>query len=313
MKNLKILISGGAGYIGSELTPFLLQKGYDITVIDNLLFNQNSLNSCSKYNNFNFIKEDVTNIEFVKEIINEFDYYIPLAALVGAPLCEKDPKKTKIVNLLSHSELIKHIDERIKIIFPSTNSGYGRSKEGEFCNENSPVNPLSDYGKYKLDVEKLYLSRKNSVVFRFATVFGSSSRMRMDLLVNDFVYKAYKENSIILFEAGFRRNFLHIQDAVRVFEFTIDNFDKMKQQIFNVGLSTANLTKLQLAEKIKEHFPDFFIHCSEIKSDPDKRDYLVSNKKIESIGWVAKYDLDFGIVELKKLYSMLNFNNFSNV
>ena len=228
-------------------------------------------------------------------------------------MCNKDPEKTKSINYRSHSELIKFIPNKTKIIFPSTNSGYGKSKQGEFCTEESSVNPLSDYGIYKLEVEKLYLSRSNSVVFRFATVFGSSPRMRMDLLVNDFVYKAYKDNSIILFESGFRRNFLHIKDAVRVFDFTITNFDKMRNEIFNVGLSSANLTKIQLAEKIKEYFPDFFIHCSEIKSDPDKRDYLVSNKKIEEMGWAPKYDLDFGIIELKKLYSMLNLNNFSNI
>ncbi len=311
--NTKILITGGAGYIGSILTTHLLEKGFEVTVLDNLLFNQNSLSHCAKYTNFNFIREDVTNIKFLKKIISEFDIFIPLAALVGAPLCKKDPEKTKNINLLSHQNLIEFIPDDLKIIFPSTNSGYGKSRKGEFCTEESKINPLSDYGKYKVDVENIYLSRNNSVIFRFATVFGSSHRMRMDLLVNDFVYKAFKDSSIVLFESGFRRNFLHIQDAVRVFDYTIHNFEVMKKNLYNVGLSSANLTKLQLAEKIKEHFPNFFIHCSEINSDPDKRDYLVSNKKIESLGWKPKFNLDNGIIELKKLYSMISLNNFSNV
>ncbi len=308
----KILVSGGAGYIGSLLTPALLQKGYEVTVLDNLMYNQGSLFDLCSNNNFKFINNEINNINLIKEIINDFDIYIPLAALVGAPLCARDPSKTKLINYDSHIDLFNYIRDDLKIIFPSTNSGYGKTKQGEFCNEDSKVNPLSNYGKYKLDIEKKYLNRKNSIVFRFATIFGCSPRMRMDLLVNDFVYKAYKDNSIVLFESNFRRNFLHILDAVNAFCFAIDNFEKMKSQIYNVGLSSANLTKLQLAQKIKVYFPDLYIHTSEINSDPDKRDYLVSNEKIEKLGWKAKHNLESGIIELKKLYSMIKANQYSN-
>jgi|TARA_Y100000310_G_C20656738_1_gene802361 nucleoside-diphosphate-sugar epimerase len=308
----KILITGGAGYIGSILTNLLLSKGYKVTVIDNLMYKQHSLLNCCSYENFNFINGDVCDSYLMKDYLLKNDIIIPLAAIVGAPASNRYYSLTKSINYYSNLELIKNISSNQLVIFPTTNSGYGKGDIDGFCDENSDLKPLSDYGKYKVEIEKRILDLGNSITFRLATVFGISPRMRTDLLVNDFVLKALKDRSIILFEEHFRRNFIHIMDVANTFEFAILNVNKMLGESFNVGLSSANLTKKELALKIKEHLPDTYIHSAEIGEDPDKRDYLVSNKKIEKLGWKAKNDLDYGIRELLKGYKILQTNSFSN-
>lgn len=313
MSRQKILVTGGAGYIGSILVPELLTRGYRVTVLDSLLHGQFSLLDCCANSKFDFIKGDICNEELMSALIPQFDTIIPLAAIVGAPACKINPTVTQLVNHNAHMKIVKKVSTSQKVIFPTTNSGYGIGEKNAFCTEESPLRPISEYGKTKVAVEKAFLDKGNAITFRLATVFGISPRMRMDLLVNDFVYRAYKDRFIILFEEHFRRNYIHIRDVARAFIFGINNYDKMKGEPFNVGLSTANLTKKQLCEKIKEYVPEFYIQSSPIGEDPDKRDYLVSNDKIESLGWEPKYTLDMGIVELLKGYRILNPNRFANV
>lgn len=309
----KILVTGGAGYIGSVLCPILLSEGYSVTVIDNLLFNQHSLNSCCAYSNFEFINGDITNFNLINEEIKKHDIIIPLAAIVGAPACAKNESLAKLVNYDACMNIINQSSTNQIVIFPNTNSGYGISNSDNECDETTPLNPISTYGKHKVEVEKAILDKNNSVTFRLATVFGVSPRMRTDLLVNDFVLRSYKDRFLILFEENFRRNYIHIRDIAYTFMFAINNFEKMKGEPYNVGLSSANLTKRQLAEKIKEHLPNTYIHAAAIGEDPDKRDYIVSNKKLESLGWNPQYNLDDGIKELIKCYSYLKVSSFANI
>lgn len=309
---MKILIVGGAGYIGSVLTPFLLKKNLDVTVYDSLIYNQNSLFDCCSNKKFNFIEGDISNEKLIIPILKKFDVIILLAAIVGAPACNKNKKLTKLINYIAPKKIIENISNKQLLIFPTTNSGYGIGGETE-CSEASPLRPISSYGKYKVSIEKIILEKNLGVTLRFATLFGMSPRMRLDLLVNDFVYKAYFDKYIILFEEHFRRNFLHINDAVNSIYFSIQNYNIMKGQPYNVGLTSANLTKLELALRIKKHFRNFVINSSDIANDPDKRDYIVSNKKIEKIGWRPKFSLDDGIIELKKGYSLMRITNFKNI
>lgn len=309
----KILVTGGAGYIGSILVPTLLAKGYSVTVLDSLLFNQASLLDCCVNPNFDFIKGDICDEALISSLIPKFDIVIPLAAIVGAPACKINPTVTRLVNYNAHMNIVKLISSTQMVIFPCTNSGYGIGEKDAYCTEESPLNPISEYGKNKVAIEKGFLEKGNAVTLRLATVFGMSPRMRMDLLVNDFVYKAMKDSSIILFEEHFRRNYIHIRDVAKAFIFAIENNDRMKGEPFNVGLSTANLTKRQLCEKIKEYIPDLYIHSASIGADPDKRDYLVSNEKIESLGWRPDFTLDDGIIELLKGYRIIKPNQFANV
>ncbi len=312
-KNYKILITGGAGYIGSTLTPILLREGYEVTVYDNFLYNQNSLLECCSSSNFNVIRGDICNFDEVNKLLTKHDIIIPLAALVGAPACNFNPTITKLVNFEAHMNIVRNTSLEQKIIFPNTNSGYGISGE-DLCTEESPLEPISEYGKTKCQVEQAFLEKGNAVTFRLATVFGMSPRMRMDLLVNDFVYKALTDRSLILFEEHFRRNYIHIKDVAYAFLFGILNFKKMSGEPYNLGLSSANLTKRQLAEKIQETITDLYIHSADIGEDPDKRDYLVSNEKIESLGWVAKHSLDEGIQELIKGYEIIKpGSNYANI
>tara|TARA_B100000963_G_scaffold336798_1_gene332184 strand:+ start:13394 stop:14329 length:936 start_codon:yes stop_codon:yes gene_type:complete len=309
----KVLITGGAGYIGSILVPNLLSKGYHVTVLDNLMFDQFTLTNCCGSNNFDFVKADVRNEASIKENISDKDIIIPLAALVGAPLCNANPSDTKTINRDASLMLNRLRDDSQLMIFPTTNSGYGVGEADKFCTEETPLNPISSYGKYKVEVEKEILDSKNGITLRLATVFGASPRMRMDLLVNDFTYQAFKNSSIVLFESHFKRNFIHVRDVCRAFIHSIENFDSMKDQAYNVGLSTANLSKMDLCKKIKEFVPGFEIYESEHGEDPDKRDYIVSNDKIESTGYAPKYDLDYGIPELLKLYKLMKTYQHGNV
>ena len=311
--NCKILVTGGAGYIGSMMIPHLLKSGYEVTVFDNFMYNQNSLLDVCYHKKLNIVVEDVRNQNAFKKELKNVDIIIPLAAIVGAPLCDKHKKLASDVNKKQIENLSKWISKDQLILYPVTNSGYGIGQKGVLCTETSPLKPISHYGKTKVQAEKAILGKENSITFRLATVFGSSPRMRTDLLVNDFVYRACYDKYIVLFESHFKRNYIHINDVISVFLHGINNFSVMKGQTYNVGLSSANLSKYELCLKIKEYIDDFRIHESDYAQDKDKRDYIVSNKKIESTNWNPKYSLDDGILELQKLYKYLYINPHKNV
>ncbi len=308
----KILITGAAGYIGSSLTTKLVLLGHKVIALDNLSLTNNSLSHLFLRNNFKFINGDVRDKILISKVIKDIDFIIPLAALVGAPLCDKFPKLTKEVNLESIKYILKKIKKNQKIIYPNTNSGYGIGKKDKFCDESSPLNPISLYGKTKVEAEKYILQHKNSVVFRLATIFGYSYRMRTDLLVNFLVKEAVLKNKIEIFEPHFRRNYIHISDIVDAFIFVINNFEQMKANIFNLGLSNANLTKIQLVKKIKKILKKTKIKVIRNKKDPDKRDYFVSNKKIEKYGYKPRVSLETGIKELSKIYEINDFKDNKN-
>ena len=309
----KILVTGGAGYLGSILVPVLLAKGFAVTALDGLIYQQTPLLDCCINPGFRFVKGDICNEALMRQLLAEADIVIPLAAIVGAPACKANPTLTGIVNLDAQLRMVRMLSKGQRVLFPTTNSGYGIGERNGFCTEASPLRPLSDYGRMKVEVEKALLERGNAITFRLATVFGMSPRMRMDLLVNDFTYRAYKDGAIVLFEEHFRRNFIHVRDVAQAFLFGIEHYDRMKGEPYNVGLSSANLTKRQLCEKIKEHIPNFYIHAAAIGEDPDKRDYLVSNDKIEALGWRPQYSLDDGIKELLKGFQILRPNIYANV
>lgn len=308
-----VLITGGAGYIGSILTPLLLENGYKVTVIDNLYYHQISLLDCFGNTNFTFVQGDVTNEALMKKHLESADIIIPLAALVGAPACAKNPTLTKLVNYDAVEFILNNVGPTQKILFPNTNSGYGIGDGNDLCTEESPLRPVSLYGKLKVEIESLLLQSNQAVCFRLATVFGVSPRMRTDLLVNDFTYRAVHDGSIILFEEHFKRNFIHIKDVANAFLFGIEHYEEMKGETFNVGLSSANITKRELCEKIQKHIPNLYIHGAPIGEDPDKRDYIVSNAKLESLGWKAQKSLDDGIRELISAFRMIKSNAYANV
>jgi nucleoside-diphosphate-sugar epimerase len=302
MKN--ILITGGAGYLGSVLVDKLLSNGYNVTVLDNLMYNQTSLIHYSYNKNFNFIYGDVRDKKLLENIVPTFDAIIPLAAIVGFPACDRDKELATAVNY-EHVKTICDLvgGTNIRVVYPNTNSGYGIGENGE-CTEESPLNPISHYGVTKVNAEREVLAI-GGISIRLATVFGSSPRMRMDLLVNEFVYKALTDKYITIFEKNFRRNYIHIRDVAKTFLYMLENYEKFSGEVFNVGLTSANLTKQQLVEKIKEYVPDFAITYSDFYEDPDKRDYLVSNAKLEATGWLPDVSLEDGIEELIKTYTIL--------
>jgi len=310
---MNVLVTGGAGFIGSVLVPTLLIRKFTVTVLDNFLFKQKSIQNVHQNKNLKIINGDVRDKKLIKKLLAKADLIIPLAALVGAPLCEKYPKDAKEVNLESIKFLNSQLSKDQKVILPVSNSGYGIGKPGEFCTEDSPLNPISLYGITKVKSESIIMERENSVSFRLATVFGMSPRMRIDLLVNYFVNKALTEKKIEIFEGHFKRNYVHIQDVAKVFNFTIDNFNKMKGNTYNFGLEDANFSKIELAQKIKFYIKNFKIIISENGSDPDKRDYIVSNKKILKTGYKFDHDLDSGIkeliIEIPKLAKGINYGN----
>jgi len=308
-----ILVTGGAGYIGSILVPKLLESGYKVTVLDNFMYTQNSLAPHFINKNLYVVNGDVRNIDLVNTLTKKADIIIPLAAIVGAPACNKDPISATHINQTSINEMLKNISNNQWVIMPTTNSGYGASKPGEYLTEQSPLNPLSLYAKGKVEVEKNLMLRDKSTSLRLATVFGMSPRMRLDLLVNSFVKSAINPGYLILFEAEFRRNYIHVIDVARAFLFTINNPDKFCAQIFNVGLSTANLTKRELANKVLEQYPQFYVVEAEINQDPDKRDYLVSNEKIEKTGFKTEVTLETGIKELLSGLRTLKWESYNNL
>ena len=299
----KILITGGAGYIGSMLCTKLINFGYQVTVVDLLKYNKSSLNHLYFYKNFKLIVGDIRNKKLMKKLIKKNDFIIPLAGLVGAPLCDKYKKDAISTNLESIKTLRKIVTSKNKIIFLTSNSGYGIGEKNKFCTEESPLKPISLYGKTKCEAESEILKTKNYVCFRLATVFGQSYRMRTDLLVNNFVNTAIKKKKITLFEPHFRRNFIHVRDVVDAIIFTITHFNKLKSNVYNLGLSSANISKIMLAKKIQKQYKKLKIKIVTNRRDPDKRDYYVSNKKIEKKGFKAKIKLESGISELIQIFT----------
>jgi nucleoside-diphosphate-sugar epimerase len=303
---MKVLITGGAGYLGSVITETLLDNGYHVTCLDKLIFSQLSLLPYTSNTNFKFVYGDVRNEELLERLCNEADVIIPLAAIVGFPACDAEPQLANEVNFKQIFNIVKFTKgKNKKILYPNTNSGYGIGVGQTECTEESPLNPISIYGNTKCGAENFLRSNTDAIVFRLATVFGVSPRMRTDLLVNDFTYKAITDKYIVVFEKTFKRNFIHIKDVASTFLFMINNYDKYKYEVFNVGLSNANLSKQELLEKIQSHVKDFAVSYNDYYEDPDKRDYIVSNAKIEATGWMPEWNLDMGITELIMAYQMI--------
>ena len=302
----RILITGGGGYIGSMLSTELIRIGHKVTVIDLMKYKKDSLNHLFFNKNFKLIEKDVRNKKAIKDLLKKNEFIIPLAALVGAPLCEKNKKEALSVNHISIKNLVSMCSNKNKIIFLTSNSGYGVGEKNKFCDENSPLRPVSLYGRTKCDAENEVIKHKNYICFRLATVFGFSYRMRSDLLVNNFVYSALKNKKLKIYEPNFRRNFIHVADVVSGIVFAIKNFNKLKSNIYNLGLSSANISKIMLAKKIKNQLKNIKIKIVKNKKDPDKRDYFVSNKKIEKKGYKAKISLESGISELIYFFSSDN-------
>ena len=310
---MRVLVTGGAGYIGSILVPMLLDAGHSVIGLDNFMYEQTSLSDCCIHPGFEIIRGDVRNKELLRRLIAKADIVIPLACIVGAPACDADPETAKSINLEAIETIADGTTGNQRIIYPNTNSGYGIGQEGIYCDENSPLNPVSLYGQLKVAAEKKLLENENVVVLRLATVFGISPRMRLDLLVNDFVYRALTDRFIVLFEAHFKRNYIHIRDVARAFIHAIENFDTMKDETYNVGLSDANLSKLELCQEIQKQIPDFYFHEAEIGQDPDKRNYIVSNEKIEATGFRPLVSLQKGVTELIKGFQIIRNNKFTNI
>lgn len=310
---MKILITGGAGYIGAVLTPTLLAEGHEVTVLDNFYFNQNTLLDCCRYETFQVVRGDARDEKLIKSLIPKVDLVIPLAALVGVPICNTDLIATQTTNQDAVEMLCRLLSPNQKIIMPVTNSGYGIGEKDKFCTEESPLKPISLYGVTKVKAEEAVLKRENSISFRLATVFGMSPRMRIDLLVNDFVHRAINDRAVVIFEGHFKRNYIHIRDVVRVFLHGMKNFESMKGKAYNVGLDDANLSKVELCAVIRKHLPKFVYLEAPIGEDPDKRDYVVSNARLAATGFKPEWSLDRGIVELIKGYTILRNSLYSNV
>ena len=310
---MRILVTGGAGYIGSVLTPALLQAGHQVTVLDTFLFRQNSLTDCCHQEGFDVVRGDCRNEPLVKSLLAKADLVIPLAALVGAPMCDQDPVGAQTINLEAVQMLCRLASKDQQIMMPVNNSGYGIGEKEKMCTEDSPLRPISLYGTTKVRAEEAVLQRENGMSFRLATVFGMSPRMRIDLLVNDFVYRAVHDRAVVIFEGHFKRNFIHIRDIARLFLHGIENFETMKGRTYNAGLDDANLSKLELCALIQKQLPKFVYLEAPIGEDPDKRDYIVSNQRLGETGFRAEWSLERGIAELIKGYRILTNRVHSNV
>lgn len=310
---MKVLVTGGAGYIGSVLTEHLLHAGHEVRILDSLLYGEASLFHLCAYKGFDFYKGDVRDDGVMKEHLAWADAVVPLAAIVGAGACDRDPLMTTSVNLDSIKSLNKLRSKDQLVVYPVTNSGYGTQSGEVYCTEDTPLEPISLYGQTKVDAEVELLDSENAITLRLATVFGLSPRMRLDLLVNHFTYVAVTDGYIIIFEKDFKRNFIHVRDVADCFLHCLDNADAMAGKPFNVGLDDANMSKEELALTVKKYVPEFFIHFSEIGSDPDKRNYIVSNQRLREAGFEAKRSIDEGIQELLIGYRMLGRGLFKNV
>ena len=294
----KILVTGGAGYIGSIMVPQLIDEGHQVTVIDNYMYKQSSLSELVLNKKFKLEIGDVRDLELIKKHLVSNDIVIPLAAIVGAPACKKNPNEATSINKDSILSLFKFVSSNQLVIMPTTNSAYGSGNENNYCDEESPLNPLSLYAKDKVYVEQELTQLNNWISFRLATVFGLSPRMRLDLLVNNFVYRALIDKFIVLFEGHFKRNYIHVRDVANAFKFAINNSGKMNNNIFNVGLTEANISKIELCKEIRKFVPDFVIKEEEFTKDPDQRNYIVSNSKIENLGFETQISLENGLQEL---------------
>jgi nucleoside-diphosphate-sugar epimerase len=310
---MKVVVTGGAGYLGSILSGRLLEAGHRVTVVDNLMYGQNSLFHLCANAGFAFVRGDARDEAVMRKVTAEADVLIPLAAIVGAPACDRDPWLARSVNLEAVVLLNRLRSPRQLVVYPTTNSGYGAKSGDTFCTEDTPLEPISLYGQTKADAEAALLQTPNTISLRLATVFGMSPRMRLDLLVNHFVYAAVTDGYLVIFEKDFKRNYVHIRDVADCFVHCIENAARMVSRPYNVGLDAANLSKAELALKIKEYVPKFYVHYSEVGSDPDKRNYIVSNQRLREAGFEAKRSLDDGITELLKGYSMMTRSPFKNV
>ncbi|MHB8621947.1 MAG: NAD-dependent epimerase/dehydratase family protein [Sulfuricaulis sp.] len=308
-----ILVTGGAGYLGSTMVPELLNAGYKVTVLDNLMFGQNSLAHVCYHPNFSVIRGDIRVENTMRPLMKNADIVIPLAALVGAPLCSKDPIGATTTNHDAITLMLKLLGKDQIVLMPTTNSAYGTGDKNNYCTEESPLRPISQYAIEKVEIERSLMQHSNAISFRLATVFGMSPRMRIDLLVNDFTYRAVYDRFVVLFESQFKRNYLHVRDVARVFLHAINNYTKMKGQIYNVGLSDANVSKKELCQAIQKHLPEFVFLDAPVGKDPDQRNYIVSNAKIEATGFKQMHSLDFGIQELIKGYTMIRNSRYGNV
>jgi nucleoside-diphosphate-sugar epimerase len=311
--NYNILVTGGAGYLGSTMVPDLLNAGHKVTVLDNFMFKQSSLNHVCYHPNFSVVKGDIRVESVIAPLMKKADVIIPLAALVGAPLCSLDPIGATTINHDAISLMLKHLSKEQIVLMPTTNSAYGTGDKDNFCTEESELRPISQYAIEKVGIEKELMQHPNAISFRLATVFGMSPRMRIDLLVNDFTYRAVNDRFVVLFESHFKRNYIHVRDVSRVFQHALINHDKMKGEIYNVGLSDANVSKKELCETIQKQLPDFIFIDEAIGKDPDQRDYIVSNAKIEATGFKQEFSLDRGIGELIKGYTMIKNSRYGNV
>lgn len=308
-----ILVTGGAGYLGSTMVPDLLNAGHKVTVLDNFMFKQTSLNHVCHHPNFSVVKGDIRSESTMVPLMKKADAIIPLAALVGAPLCSLDPVGATTINHDAITLMLKHLSKEQIVLMPTTNSAYGTGDENNFCTEKSPLRPISQYAIEKVEIEKALMDHPNAISFRLATVFGMSPRMRIDLLVNDFTYRAVYDRFVVLFESHFKRNYIHVRDVSRVFQHALANHDRMKGQIYNVGLSDANVSKKELCEHIQRQRPDFVFIEAQVGKDPDQRNYIVSNAKIEATGYKPAFSLDAGIAELIKGYTMIRNTRYGNV
>jgi nucleoside-diphosphate-sugar epimerase len=309
----KVLVTGGAGYIGTVLIPALLGAGYDVTVLDLFREGDTVLAPCCCFDTFTPVRGDARDEALMRKLVASADIVVPLAALVGAPLCAQDPINAVSTNRDAVQMLVKLLSKDQRLVYPTTNSGYGVGANDQFCTEECPLRPVSIYGTSKVEAECAVLDSGNGVTLRLATVFGMSPRMRIDLLVNDFTWRALTDRAVVIFEGHFKRNYIHIRDIAKAFLHALANYDEMNNQPYNVGLSEANLSKLELCAEIKKHIPQFVYLESPIGEDPDKRDYIVSNAKVEATGWTPDWSLDRGIRELIKGYRMMRNSRFSNV
>ncbi len=310
---MHILVTGGAGYIGSVLVPTLLEHGHGVTVLDTFERGTTELAPCCRYAAFQPVRGDARDERLLDELVPGADAVIPLAALVGAPLCRQDPITATTLNRDAVVALTKRTSPAQMIVYPTTNSGYGIGEQGIFCTEETPLNPISLYGTTKVEAEAAVLENAQGVTLRLATVFGMSPRMRIDLLVNDFTWRAVTDRAVVIFEGHFKRNYIHVRDVVKGFEHALANFDAMRGQPYNLGLSSANLSKLELCQRISAHVPQFVYLEAPIGEDPDKRDYIVSNEKLERTGWRPDWSLDDGIGELIRGYRMIRNSRYANV